>query len=42
LSKLMLKENFSGVPVRGPENQLAGIITKTDLLEFIVELEEVH
>ncbi|SCG86617.1 CBS domain-containing protein [Methanobacterium congolense] len=42
LSKLMLQENFSGVPVRGPENQLAGIITKTDLLEFIVELEEVH
>ena len=36
----MLENRFSGIPVK-TEGVLAGIITKTDLLKFVVELEEV-
>ena len=36
----MLENNFSGLPVVDGKD-LVGIITKTDLLNFIVELEEV-
>jgi CBS domain-containing protein len=36
----MLENRFSGIPVE-TEGVLAGIITKTDLLKFVVELEEV-
>lgn len=40
-SAMMIDENFSGIPVMNDEG-IAGIITKTDLMNFIVELEEVH
>lgn len=40
-SKMMLENSCSGLPVLD-ENNLAGIITKTDMLDLIVELEEVH
>jgi len=36
----MLKNRFSGIPVE-VDGELAGIITKTDLMNFVVELEEV-
>lgn len=36
----MLENHFSGIPVE-VEGALAGIITKTDLINFVVELEEV-
>lgn len=36
----MLENRFSGIPVE-LEGTLAGIITKTDLINFVVELEEV-
>jgi CBS domain-containing protein len=36
----MLENNFSGIPVE-VGGVLAGIITKTDLINFVVELEEV-
>jgi CBS domain-containing protein len=36
----MLENRFSGIPVE-IDGVLAGIITKTDLLNFVVELEEV-
>lgn len=42
LSTFMLEEDFSGVPVVNEDHELAGIITKTDILNYIVELEEVH
>jgi CBS domain-containing protein len=36
----MLENRFSGIPIEMDGN-LAGIITKTDLMNFVVELEEV-
>ncbi|HSQ01729.1 MAG TPA: CBS domain-containing protein, partial [Methanobacterium sp.] len=36
----MLENRFSGIPVE-VDGRLSGIITKTDLINFIVELEEV-
>jgi CBS domain-containing protein len=39
-AQMMLDENFSGLPVV-EENQMTGIITKTDFLKLIVELEKV-
>ena len=39
-SSMMLENRFSGLPVTA-DGELAGIITKTDLIKFIVELEEV-
>jgi CBS domain-containing protein len=36
----MLENNFSGIPVE-INGELAGIITKTDLMNYVVELEEV-
>ena len=41
VSSLMLENRFSGIPVTD-DGELAGIITKTDLIRFIVELEEVN
>ena len=41
-STLMIKENFSGIPVMDSTNNITGIITKTDLMNFIVDLEEVR
>lgn len=41
-STMMIDENFSGIPVMNDNNDITGIITKTDLMNFIVELEEVH
>ncbi|MBM4241292.1 MAG: CBS domain-containing protein [Euryarchaeota archaeon] len=41
VSQTMLEHGFSGIPVLGSEKNLAGIITKTDLLDLIVEFEEV-
>lgn len=38
---LMLENNFSGIPVQ-EDNNLIGIITKTDVIKLIVELEEVY
>jgi len=37
----MLENRFSGIPVE-VDADLAGIITKTDLMNFVVELEEVN
>lgn len=42
LSKFMLEYDFSGVPVLTENQDLAGIITKTDVLNLIVELEEAN
>ncbi len=39
-STMMLENRFSGIPVE-VGGLLAGIITKTDLINFVVELEEV-
>jgi CBS domain-containing protein len=39
-SSVMLENRFSGIPVE-VDGRLSGIITKTDLINFIVELEEV-
>ncbi|NYB51853.1 MAG: CBS domain-containing protein [Methanobacteriaceae archaeon] len=39
-ARIMLDENFSGLPVTGDEG-MTGIITKTDFLKLIVELEKV-
>jgi CBS domain-containing protein len=36
----MLENRFSGIPVE-VDGTLTGIITKTDLMNFVVELEEV-
>lgn len=41
-SSLMIDENFSGIPVVDNAGKITGMITKTDLMNFIVELEEVH
>ncbi len=41
VSTIMVENNFSGLPVLD-EGELTGIITKTDLMKLIVELEEVH
>ncbi|MBI5679693.1 MAG: CBS domain-containing protein [Methanobacterium sp.] len=41
-SMLMIDEEFSGIPVTGENSKITGIITKTDIMKFIVELEEVH
>lgn len=41
VSTIMLENNFSGLPVMDNDD-LTGIITKTDLMKLIVELEEVH
>ncbi len=42
LSTFMLRENFSGVPVVDETQKLTGIITKTDIINLIVESEEVN
>jgi CBS domain-containing protein len=39
-SIMMLENRFSGIPVES-DGVLKGIITKTDLLDYVVELEEV-
>lgn len=41
VSKVMVENNFSGMPVLENGN-LTGVITKTDLMKLIVELEEVN
>ena len=41
-STMMIDEDFSGIPVVNDDSGIAGIITKTDIMNFIVELEEVH
>lgn len=41
VSTIMVENNFSGLPVL-EEGELIGVITKTDLMKLIVELEEVH
>jgi CBS domain-containing protein len=41
VSKVMVDNNFSGMPVLENDN-LTGVITKTDLMKLIVELEEVN
>lgn len=41
-SMVMVDEELSGIPVTGENNDITGIITKTDIMKFIVELEEVH
>lgn len=40
-STLMLENSFSGIPVE-IDGVLSGIITKTDLINYVVELEEVY
>ncbi len=41
VSSIMVENNFSGMPVT-EDGSLTGIITKTDLMELIVEFEEVN
>lgn len=41
VANMMLENRFSGIPVED-EGSLMGIITKTDLINYIVELEEVN
>ncbi len=41
VSNMMLENRFSGIPVED-DGTLRGIITKTDLINYIVELEEVR
>lgn len=41
VSNIMAKNKFNGLPVL-EDSELTGIITKTDLMKLIVELEEVH
>ena len=41
VSTIMVENNFSGMPVI-EEGNLTGVITKTDLMELIVELEEAN
>lgn len=40
-STMMVNEECSGLPVVNDSNDITGIITKTDLIKFIVNLEEV-
>ena len=40
VSTMMLENRYSGIPVE-EEGSLVGIITKTDIIEYIAELEEV-
>lgn len=40
-SKMMMNENFSGIPVTDGADNVIGIITKTDIMKFIIDLEEV-
>ncbi|MGB9978873.1 CBS domain-containing protein [Methanobacterium sp.] len=41
-STFMIDEDFSGVPVTNDNGKITGMITKTDIMNFIVELEEVY
>ena len=41
-SAFMIDENFSGIPVTGDNGEITGMITKTDIMNLIVELEEVY
>lgn len=41
-STFMIDEDFSGVPVTSDTGEITGMITKTDLMNFIAELEEVY
>lgn len=40
-STMMVEEEFSGIPTLDETGNVTGIITKTDLMKFIVDLEEV-
>ena len=40
-SNMMIENRFSGIPVED-EGVIKGMITKTDLINYIVELEEVN
>jgi CBS domain-containing protein len=39
---MMLENNFSGLPVVDDDDKMVGLITKTDFLDLMVEMEEVH
>lgn len=41
VSSIMVENDFSGLPVL-EDGELTGVITKTDLVKLVVELEEVH
>ncbi|MBU4534724.1 MAG: CBS domain-containing protein [Euryarchaeota archaeon] len=41
-AQMMLDKGFSGFPVMDENNYLVGIITKTDLMDLIVEMEGVN
>lgn len=41
-STFMIDEDFSGVPVTNDTGEITGMITKTDIMNLIVELEEVY
>lgn len=41
-STFMIDQDCSGIPVTDNDSQITGMITKTDLLNLIVELEEVY
>jgi CBS domain-containing protein len=38
---MMLENNFSGLPVVDDDDKMVGLITKTDFLDLMVEMEEV-
>ncbi len=40
VSSMMMDENISGIPVLDDNGDVSGIITKTDLMKFIADLEE--
>jgi len=39
---MMIENNFSGLPVVDDNDKMVGLITKTDFLDLMVEMEEVH
>ncbi|MDI6644689.1 MAG: CBS domain-containing protein [Methanobacteriaceae archaeon] len=41
-AKIMLEKGFSGIPVVDDDGRVTGLITKTDLIKFIVEVEGVR
>ena len=39
VAEVLLEKQISGVPVKNSDGSIIGLITKTDLLELIAEME---